>query len=150
VLQASAIRSRFAVTVSRGLTPLVGRKHELGLLLERWTQAKDGTGRVMHISGEVGIGKSRLVHALKEQVGSEAHTLLECQGSPYHQHTTFWPLTELLPPIFQWQQDDSIAARLSKMAHVLEQVRLPEEQAVPLLAILLALTLPGDRYPPLA
>jgi class 3 adenylate cyclase/tetratricopeptide (TPR) repeat protein len=150
VLQASGVRSRFAVAVSCGLTPLVGRQHELGLLLEQWMQAKDGTGRVVLISGEVGIGKSRLVQALKEQVRSDAQTLFECQGSPYHQHTAFWPLIELLPRVFQWQPDESTAARLSKMAHVLAQVRLPVEDAVPLLATLLALPLPEDDYPPLA
>ncbi len=150
VLQASGVRSRFAVAVSRGLTSLVGRKHELGLLLEQWAQAKDGSGRVMLISGEVGIGKSRLVQALKEQVRPDAHTLLECQGSPYHRHTAFWPLTELLPRVFQCQQDEPTAAKLFRIAQVSEQVRLPVEQAVPLLATLLALPLPEDGYRPLA
>jgi class 3 adenylate cyclase len=150
VLQASGVRSRFAVAVGRGLTPLVGRQHELGLLLERWTQAKDGAGRAVLISGEVGIGKSRLVQALKEQVRSDAQTLLECRGSPYHQHTAFWPLIELLPRVFHWQPDDPTAAKLAKIAQVSAQVRLPVEQAVPLLATLLALPLPEDDYPPLA
>jgi class 3 adenylate cyclase len=150
VLQASGIPNRFAVALTRGLTPLVGRERERGLLLDRWSQARDGTGHVVLISGEVGIGKSRLVQALKDQARSEAHTLLECQGSPYHQHTAFWPLTELLPRVFQWQQDESTAAKLSKIARVSAQVRLPVEQTVPLLATLLALPLPEDDYPPLA
>jgi len=89
VLQASGMPHRFAVAVTRGLTPLVGRERERGLLLDHWTQARDGSGHVVLISGEVGIGKSRLVQALKDQVRSEAHTLLECQGLPYHQHTAF-------------------------------------------------------------
>lgn len=103
----------------------------------------------MLISGEVGIGKSRLLQALKDQVRSEAHTLLECQGLPYHQHTAFWPLTELLPRLFQWQRDESTAAKLAKIARVSAQVRLPAEQTVPLLATLLALPLEDD-YAPLA
>jgi class 3 adenylate cyclase len=150
VLQASGMPHRFAVAVTRGLTPLVGREREHGLLLEHWTQARDGTGHVVLISGEVGIGKSRRVQALKEQVGSDAYTLLECQGLPYHQHTAFWSLTELLPRVFQWQPDEPTAAKLVKIAHVSEQVGLPLEPTVPLLATLLALPLPEDDYPPLA
>jgi class 3 adenylate cyclase/tetratricopeptide (TPR) repeat protein len=150
VLRTSGIPNRFAVAMTRGLTPLVGRERERGLLLERWSQARGGSGHVVLISGEVGIGKSRLVQALKDQVRSETHTLLECQGSPYHQHTAFWPLTELLPRVFQWRRDESTAAKLAKIARVSEQVRLPVEQTVPLLAALLALPLPEDDYPPLA
>jgi predicted AAA+ superfamily ATPase len=99
-LHTSEVPSRFAVAMTRGLTPLVGRERERDLLLDRWNQARDGSGHVVLISGEVGIGKSRLVQALKDQVGSEDHTLLECQGLPYHQHTAFWPLTELLRAFF--------------------------------------------------
>ena len=149
-LQASGAPSRFAVAMTRGLTPLVGRERERDLLLDRWTQARDGRGHVVLISGDVGIGKSRLVQALKDQVRSAAHTLLECQGLPYHQHTAFWPLTEMLPRLFQWQPDESTAVKLSQIARVSEQVRLPVEQTVPLLATLLALSLPEDDYPPLA
>jgi hypothetical protein len=149
-LQARGVPSRFAVAVTRGLTPLVGRGRERELLLDRWVQARDGSGHVVLISGEVGIGKSRLVQALKDQVGSEDHTLLECQGLPYHQHTALWPLAELLPRVFQWQPDEPTAAKLSRIAQVSEQLQLPVEQTVPLLATLLALPVPEDIYPHLA
>jgi tetratricopeptide (TPR) repeat protein len=149
-LQASGVPSRFAVAVTRGLTPLVGRARERALLLDRWSRARDGCGQVVLISGDVGIGKSRLVQALKDQGGSEPHTLLECQGSPYHQHTAFWPLIELLPRLLQWQPDASPAAKLATLAQVSAQMRLPVEQTVPLLATLLALPLPVGDYPPLA
>jgi tetratricopeptide (TPR) repeat protein len=150
VLRVSEMPNRFAVAVTRGLTPLVGREQERDLLLERWSQARDGAGHVVLISGDAGIGKSRLVQTLKDQVRSERHTLLEWQGFPYHQHTAFWPLTKLLPRLFQWQRDESTAAQLSKIAHTLEQMRLPVEQTVPLLATLLTLPVPEDAYPPLA
>lgn len=107
------------------------------------------TGQVVLISGDAGIGKSRLVQALKDQVRAEAHILLECQGLPYHQHTPLWPLTALLPRLFQWQRDEPIAARLAKLASTVEQVQLPVEQTVPLLATLLTLPVPEDAYPPL-
>jgi class 3 adenylate cyclase/tetratricopeptide (TPR) repeat protein len=147
-LRARGLPSRFAAAMTHGLTPLVGRQRERDLLLERWAQAMAGSGHVVLISGEVGIGKSRLVQFLKEQVGAEPHTLLECQGLPYHQHTAFWPLTELLPRIFQWQQDEPTAGKLAKIAHVSEQMRLPVEQTVPIFASLLALPLLEDTYAP--
>lgn len=150
VLQASGVASRFAVTMIRGLTPLVGRERERDLLLERWAQARNGNGHVALISGEVGIGKSRLAQALKDQAVSEDYTLLECQGLPYHQHTAFWPLIELLPRVFEWQPDESTTAKLSRMAQASEQAQLPVEQTVPLLAGLLALPTPEDVYLPLA
>ena len=88
ILYESTARSRLEAAGSTGLTPLVGREQEVGLLLERWAQVKDGLGQVVLLSGEAGIGKSRLVHVLKEQVASEPQAwLTPCQCSPYHQNT---------------------------------------------------------------
>jgi len=78
----SAAQSRFEVAVGAGLTPLVGREEELGLLQQRWTQAKAGTGQVVLLGGEAGIGKSRLVQTLKEQVVTEGATRIEFHCSP--------------------------------------------------------------------
>ena len=81
-------RSRLEAAGSTGLTPLVGREQEVGLLLERWAQVKDGLGQVVLLSGEAGIGKSRLVQVLKEQVATEPQAwLTPCQCSPYYQNT---------------------------------------------------------------
>jgi class 3 adenylate cyclase len=74
VVRESAVQSRFEAAIGTGLTPLVGREEELGLLQRRWTQATEGAGQVVLLSGEPGIGKSRLVQALKEQIGQEAAT----------------------------------------------------------------------------
>ena len=74
-----------------GLTPLVGREEELGLLQRRWAQAKEGAGQVVLLSGEAGIGKSRLVQTLKEQVLAEGATRIEFRCSPYHQNSAFYP-----------------------------------------------------------
>src|SRR5262245_50479454 len=83
VLYESTARSRLDVVGSMGLTPLVGREQEVGLLRERWTQVKDGFGQVVLLSGEAGIGKSRLVQVLKEQVATEPQAwLTPCQCSP--------------------------------------------------------------------
>ena len=82
MLQESGAQSRLDIASTRGLTPLVGRQQETGLLLERWEQAKDGQGQVILLSGEAGIGKSRLIQVLKEHVAGESHTRLECRSSP--------------------------------------------------------------------
>ncbi len=87
VVRESEVHSRFEVAVRTGLTPLVGREHELGLLQERWDRAKHTDGQVVLLSGEPGIGKSRLVEVLKEHVGQEGATRIEFRCSPYHQNS---------------------------------------------------------------
>ena len=88
VLYESMARSRLEAAGSTGWTPLVGREQEIGLLRERWAQVKEGIGQVVLLSGEAGIGKSRLVQVLTEQVAAEPQAwLTPCQCSPYHQHT---------------------------------------------------------------
>jgi class 3 adenylate cyclase len=88
VLAESTARSRLDAAGSTGLTPLVGREQEVGLLQERWAQVKDGMGQVVLLSGEAGIGKSRLVQVLKEHVAAEPQAwLIPCQCSPYYRHS---------------------------------------------------------------
>ena len=97
VLYESMARSRLEAAGSTGLTPLVGREQESGLLLERWAQVKDGLGQVVLLSGEAGIGKSRLVQMLKEHVASEPQAwLTPCQCSPYYRNTALYPMIDLL------------------------------------------------------
>src|SRR5262249_34115328 len=97
VLYESMARSRLEAVGSAGLTPLVGREQEIGLLQERWAQVKDGVGQVVLLSGEAGIGKSRLVQVLTAQVASEPQAwLTPCQCSPYHQNTALYPMIDLL------------------------------------------------------
>src|SRR5215470_18628221 len=86
---------RLDVAQPRGLTPLVGREQEVGLLLERWAQAKSGHGQVVLLTGDAGIGKSRLVQTLKDQVADEPHTRWECRSAEYYQNTALFPLTDL-------------------------------------------------------
>jgi len=149
VLGESGAQSRLDIVTTRGLTPLVGREQEIGLLLERWNQVKDGQGQVVLLSGEAGIGKSRLVQVLKDHVAGEAHDRLECRSSPYYQHTALYPITDLLQRTLQWQQGETPDERLVKLEQMLRQYQLSLEEAVPLFATLLSLPLPEDRYPPL-
>ena len=149
VLRASGAQSRFEVAAARGLTPLVGRVPEVALLLERWAQVKDGLGQVVLLSGEAGIGKSRLVQVLTEQVAAEPRAwLAPCQCSPYHQHTALYPLIDLLERVvLRFDRAESPQQKVGKLEGCLVQYGLPLAEAVPLLAALLALPLPADYTP---
>ena len=149
VLRHSGAQSRLDVAGPRGLTPLVGREQEVSFLLERWRWVKEGQGQVVLLSGEAGIGKSRLVQVLKDQVTSEPHTRLECRSLPHYQNSALYPIIDLLQRLLQWQHDASPEEKLDKLAQALGQYRLPVQEAIPLLAPLLSLPLPEDRYPPL-
>src|SRR4030095_10049219 len=149
VRRASGAHSRLEIAAPRGLNPLVGRESEVTLLLERWAHATEGQGQVVVLSGEAGIGKSRLVQVLKDQVAGEPHTRLECRSLPYYQHSALYPIIELLPRLLPWQPDAAPGAQLDQLAQALRQYRLPEQETMPLLAPLLSLAIPEDRYPPL-
>jgi TOMM system kinase/cyclase fusion protein len=149
VLAESTARSRLEAAGSTGLTPLVGREQEVGLLLERWAQVKDGLGQVVLLSGEAGIGKSRLVQVLKEHVATEPQAwLTPCQCSPYHQHTALYPMIELLERVaLRFEREESPLQKLSKLEGFLVQYGLPLAEAMPLFATLLSLPLPADYAP---
>ena len=149
VVQESGAQSRLEIARSRGLTPLVGRESEVTLLLERWNQTKDGRGQLILLSGEAGIGKSRLVQVLKDHLTDEPHTRLECRSFPYYQNTALYPITDFLQRDLQWQQDDTPEQRLEKLERELSQYRLVVEESVPLFATLLSLPIPENRYPSL-
>jgi len=132
VLEASGVYSRLDVAQTRGLTPLVGREQEVGLLRERWEQVKAGHGHVVLLTGDAGIGKSRLVQILKEHVANEPHIRWECRSVPYYQNTALYPLTDLLQRTLQWQQDETPDEKLGKLEQTLRQYKLPLEETVPL------------------
>jgi predicted ATPase len=149
VVSESGAQSRLDAAGSRGLTPLVGRESESTLLFERWEQAQDGHGQVILLSGEAGIGKSRLVQVLKDHVAEEPHTRLECRSSPYYTNSALYPITDFLQWTLRFQSDDTPETKLGKLEQNLRQYRLPLEESVPLFATLLSLPVPEDRYPPL-
>jgi TOMM system kinase/cyclase fusion protein len=149
VLYESMARSRLEAVASTGLTPLVGREQEVGLLLERWARVKDGRGQVVLLSGEAGIGKSRLVQVLKEHVATEPRAwLTPCQCSPYHQNSALYPWIELLERVvLRFEREETPPQKLSKLEGLLVQYGLPLAEAVPLFADLLSLPLPSDYAP---
>jgi predicted ATPase len=143
--------SRLEAVGSTGLTPLVGREQEIGLLLERWAQVKDGLGQVVLLSGEACIGKSRLVQVLKDHVATEPQAwLTPFQCSPYYQHSALYPWIELLERVaLRFEREESPQQKLRKLEGFLVQYGLPLAEAVPLFATLLSLPLPA-AYAPLA
>jgi predicted ATPase/class 3 adenylate cyclase len=147
VLSESMARSRLDAAGRTGLTPLVGREQEVALLLERWEQVKEGVGQVVLLSGEAGIGKSRLLQVLTEQVATEPQAwLTPCQCSPYHQNSALYPVIDLLERVvLQFGRDETPAQKLSKLEGFLVQYGLPLAEAVPLFASLLSIPL-GSSY----
>ncbi len=131
-----------------GLTELVGREEELELLLRRWSQAKTGEGQVVLLSGEAGIGKSRLTAALLERLAAEPHSRLRYFCSPQHTDSAFYPIISHIERAAGLAHDDAPQARLDKLDAVLAQTSTSPEDAA-LFAEMLSL--PNDgRYPALA
>jgi class 3 adenylate cyclase len=147
VLGASAIESRFEA-MRTAMTPLVGRDEETDLLGRRWEQAKSGDGQVVLISGEPGIGKSRIAQAVVEQISAEPHTRLRYFCSPRHQDSALYPSIAQLERAAGLRRDDTTDQRLDKLEAVLAQGTNDLSEAVPLLADMLSIPT-GDRYPSL-
>jgi class 3 adenylate cyclase len=140
--------TRFEVSVQKGLTPLVGRESELGVLRQHWVQAKAGSGQVVLVSGEAGIGKSRLVQELKEQATKEGAMRIEFHCSPYYQNSALYPIIDHLQRLLQFARTDAPAAKLEKLQQELSHYHFPQPDTVPLLAALLSLPHP-EGYPPI-
>ena len=148
VLHEGSIRSRFDVAITKGLTPMVGREREVELLLECWTEVEGGVGQVVLINGEPGIGKSRLVQALKEQLAERPYVKIESRCSPYYQNSALYPVINHLERLMQFKREDSPKDKLGKLERTLEQYDFSLQEMVPLFASLLSLPLSKD-YPPL-
>jgi DNA-binding SARP family transcriptional activator/tetratricopeptide (TPR) repeat protein len=148
VLATSGIDSRFE-GLRATTTPLIGRDEEVELLLRRWRQTTSGEGRVVLLSGEPGIGKSRLTVALQEQVQAEPHSLLRYFCSPHHQSSALYPIISRLERAAGFRRDDTGRQRLDKLELMLAQWTNDLLDATPLIANLLSVPT-GDRYPPLS
>ena len=129
--------------------PLVGRAEELGLLQRSWEVGSGGQGQVVLIQGEPGIGKSRLLQALRGAMAMQVHTALTMRCSPYHANSTLFPVIEHLKRVIDWDPDDDDAKRLDGLEQALARQSLPLAEAVPIFADLLTISLPPERYPPL-
>jgi class 3 adenylate cyclase len=147
VVRPSTVESRFEA-LRATTTPLVGRDEESELLLRRWAQAKHGEGHVVLISGEPGIGKSRIAQTLVERLSGEQHTRLRYFCSPHYQDSALYPSITQLERAAGFRREDTDQQRLAKLEAVLAQATNDLGEVVPLLADLLSIPT-GDRYPPL-
>ena len=147
VLGVSAAENRFEA-LRTSTTPIVGREEEIDLLLRRWEQAKAGEGSVVLLTGEPGIGKSRIAQTLLEHLSGEQHTRLRVYCSPHHQDTALYPIITQLERTAGFLRDDTDEQRLAKLEKVLVVASSDLGEAMSLLAGLLSIPT-GDRYPAL-
>jgi class 3 adenylate cyclase len=147
-LRASSVESRFEA-LRTATTPLVGREEDIGLLMRRWTQAKAGDGCVVLISGEPGIGKSRLVESLHERISTEPHTRIRFFCSPHHQDSALHPAIAQLEHASGFRREDTADQRLNKLEALLAQATNDVGGVAPLFADLLSIPT-GERYPAFA
>ena len=144
VLRPASVESRFEALHASGLTELVGREEELDALLRRWSKAKSGEGQVVLLSGEAGIGKSRLAAALLERLATEPHTRLRYFCSPQHTDSALYPVISQMERAAGFVHDNSVQTKLDKLDAVLAQTSTSSQDAA-LLAEILSLSNDG-RY----
>ena len=149
VLRPSAVESRFEALRAASLTPLVGREEEIELLLRRWSRAKVGEGQIVLLSGEPGIGKSRVITALLDRLHSEPHTRLRYFCSPHHRDSPLHPFAAQLERAAGFAREDPPQAKLDKLESLLAQSEQNPADAAAPIADLLGVPAEG-RYPPLS
>ena len=145
VLRPSAVESRFEARQERGVVPLVGREEELELLLRRWRQACAGESRVVLLTGEPGIGKSRIIRELQDRVAHEPHLRLRYFCSPQRQDSALYPFVSQLEQASGFSREDSAAEKLAKLKALLAQSNATDEE-IALVAALLSLRA-GEQLP---
>ncbi len=149
----AAARSPIEMPGPAGLTPLTGRDHEINLLKDRWDQTQEGIGQVVLLVGEPGLGKSRVVHTLKEHVlgqtieGDVDSPVIEWRCSPHYQNTGLYPAIDFFERALAFGREEPPSARFDRLLRRLEQYELDRKETVPLWAALLSLPTP-ERFPP--
>ena len=147
VVQASGVRSQLEAA-TRHFSPFVGRDLEIGFLLDRWEKTEEGQGQVVLVTGEAGIGKSRLAMTMRERMPDHPHTWLECRGSHYTQNTAFHPIIELVEQGLAFTSNDTPEAKLKKLELAVQRSGFDPRHAVPLFASFLKIQL-GSAHQPL-
>jgi predicted ATPase/class 3 adenylate cyclase len=146
VLSESRVQSHFERAIAKGLTPFVSREAELHLLLDKWSEARDGPSQIVFLTGEAGIGKSRLLRMLRERTAGEIVIDLAVRCSQYYQDSALYPWIDLLQRLFGFESAEPVEAKLDKLERALDSFGFSLE--LPLFAELLSL--PNDRYPVLS
>lgn len=115
VLGESTAHSRLEVVGARGLTPLVGRDEEVGLLLRRWAQSIEGLGQAVLLQGEAGIGKSRLAEAIGDHVVRQGARRIAFRCSPYHTHSALYPVIMHVQQVLAFERTDAPEVKLAQL-----------------------------------
>jgi class 3 adenylate cyclase/tetratricopeptide (TPR) repeat protein len=145
VLREADAETRFEASRSSRMTPFVGREPEVALLVERWQDACSGEGKVALLSGEAGIGKSRVVATLAERIADEPHLAIRYQCSPHHVNDAFYPIVSHIWRAAEFASDESSGARLEKLETMARRSQLEPKEIVPFMASLCSVPLEG-RY----
>ncbi|HEX5374148.1 MAG TPA: adenylate/guanylate cyclase domain-containing protein, partial [Aquabacterium sp.] len=144
----TAMGSRFDASLRVGLTPLIGRVHELALLMDRWDAARQGHGQVVMLGGEPGVGKSRMIKELRDRLGNAGLQAVALQCSPHGVHRAFHPFVDYIEQVLGWGPEVSAEARLQQMRTVLlENLQVDPVHFGPL-AFLLSIPVPGEHAMP--
>jgi class 3 adenylate cyclase len=122
----ASVESRFAAIRAGRNLPLIGRAHEMGLILERWGLARQGEGQIVTVIGEAGIGKSRSIEALQEAIAGEPHTRINLQCSPYHSDSALYPVIQYLSRAAGFAATDTPSAKIQKLGILFAQ-RMPAQ-----------------------
>jgi class 3 adenylate cyclase/tetratricopeptide (TPR) repeat protein len=142
------VESRFDAAHPSALSKFVGRTSEIGMLLERWELVKGGQGQAVFVSGEAGIGKSRLVDALEESLHENPHELIRLQCSPYHATSAFYPIIQRLSRLAGFSAADDQTTRAEKFSSIFERYGENPSDVGSIYAELLSLDV-GDEFKPL-
>jgi class 3 adenylate cyclase len=145
VLREARAVSRFEASRSKAMTPFVGREQEVALLIDRWREAVEGEGQVVLLSGEAGIGKSRILVALRERIGGARYVALRYQCSPHHVNDAFYPIIGQIWDAAGFVTDEPAAKRLDKLEVMIARSGLENRDIAPYLASLLSIPTEG-RY----
>jgi hypothetical protein len=137
IVAATGVINPFEARVARRLTPLVGREVELALLQKRWEQATEGEGQAVCLQGDAGLGKSRLVRAFREWLGSAEHQAITLNCSSQHQASTFYPVVDEFTRGLQFEPEDNDLARQGRLSAFIGRLGLPASRLLPALAALL-------------
>ncbi|MFN8385773.1 MAG: adenylate/guanylate cyclase domain-containing protein [Anaerolineales bacterium] len=148
VERTSGVRSRLHAAAVNSLTPFMGREDERNLLMSRWAQVQKGHGQLVMITGEAGIGKSRLLRQFKQDVGGVPHTWIEGESSPYEQDTPFAPTIDLIENAFAWTNETPVEKKVADLESSFSLVGMDTTKSVPLVASLLGVAVPPGKYPP--
>jgi predicted ATPase/class 3 adenylate cyclase len=144
VVSEISVETRFDASYAAKLMGFVGREQEVSLLIDRWHQAGQGEGQVVLLSGEAGIGKSRIVQKLRERIGGEDHVRLRYQCSPYHENSALYPIVRQLEGACHFDLDEDNEGKLRKLRSLLAESSHAVDEVLPYFCSLMSLEMGGS------